>query len=168
MYGRNYYNDGCGYNGCDSRSNGWSALFAAGAGIAGGYLLARNTNGWNNGFAYPYAAPFVAGAVGTCAANSGCQTCFQQGEYTGENRAGINYIANVVNANSKAIADLGNTLAQQKITDQANEIQALKTQQIVQGIGCVTNSQLAQVNNTLNSIVTGCGVKSYPGCGCGC
>lgn len=161
MYGRPYYDGG--YSGCDSRSNGWSALFAAGAGIAGGYLLARNNNGWNNGCGGGYAFP-----AGACNAGGGCQTCFQQGEYTGENRAGINYIANIVNANSKAIADLGNTLAQQKITDQANEIQALKTQQIVQGIGCATNGQLAQISNTLNSIVTGCGVKAYSGCGCGC
>ena len=155
MYGRTYYNDGC-YNGCDSRSNGWSALFAAGVGAVGGYLLARNNGNPYNAY------------NGSCGAVAGCQTCFQQGEYTGENRAGINYIANEVNANGKAIAELGNTLAQQKITDQANEIQALKTQQIVQNVGCVTNSQLSQVNHTLNSIVTGCGVKSYPGCGCGC
>jgi hypothetical protein len=73
-----------------------------------------------------------------------------------------------VNGNSNAIKALGDTLMSQKITDQANEIQALKTQQIVQNVGCVTNSQLSQVNHTLNSIVTGCGVKSYPGCGCGC
>ena len=105
---------------------------------------------------------------GNCGNGGGCQTCFQQGEYTGENRAGINYIAQTVNGNSNAIKALGDTLMSQKITDQANEIQALKTQQIVQNVGCVTNSQLSQVNHTLNSIVTGCGVKSYPGCGCGC
>lgn len=140
MYGRTYEVGG---------SSGWSALFAAGVGAVGGYLLARNNGNGNCG-----------------GGNGGCQTCFQQGEYTGENRAGINYIANIVNANSKAIADLGTTLAQQKITDQANEIQALKTQQIVQGIGCATNNQLSQISNTLNSIVTGCGVKAYSGC-CG-
>ena len=143
MYGRTY-EGGCG------TGSGWSALFAAGVGAVGGYLLARNSNGYNGG---------------NCGGGN-CQTCFQQGEYTGENRAGINYIANEVNANGKAIAELGNTLAQQKITDQANEIQALKTQQIVQNVGCVTNSQLGLISNTLNSIVTGCGVKSYPGC-CG-
>lgn len=150
MYGRTYYDGGCVNNG----NNGWSALFAAGVGAVGGYLLARNNgaNGWN----------------GNCGNGSGCQTCFQQGEYTGENRAGINYIAQTVNGNSNAIKALGDTLMSQKITDQANEIQALKTQQIVQNVGCVTNSQLSQVNHTLNSIVTGCGVKSYPGCGCGC
>ena len=142
MYGRSYEMGG---------NNGWSALFAAGVGAVGGYLLARN-NGNGNGCG---------------GSNNSCQTCFQEGEYVGENRAGINYIANVVNANGKAIADLGTTLAQQKITDQANEIQALKTQQIVQNVGCVTNSQLGLIANTLNSIVTGCGVKSYPGC-CGC
>ena len=114
------------------------------------YLLARNNNLANGG--------------GAC---NGSQTPFQQGEYTGENRAGINYIAQTVNANSKAIAELGTTLADRKIAEQADEIQALRTQQVVQNVGCITNSQLAQVNNTLNSIVTGCGVKSYPGC-CGC
>lgn len=150
MYGRNYYDGGC----VNSGNNGWSALFAAGVGAVGGYLLARNNGacGWN----------------GNCGNGGGCQTCFQQGEYTGENRAGINYIAQTVNGNSNAIKALGDTLMSQKITDQANEIQALKTQQIVQNVGCVTNSQLSQVNHTLNSIVTGCGVKSYPGCGCGC
>ena len=149
MYGRNYYDGGC----VNSGNNGWSALFAAGVGAVGGYLLARNNGagGWN----------------GNCGnGGGGCQTCFQQGEYTGENRAGINYIAQTVNGNSNAIKALGDTLMSQKITDQANEIQALKTQQIVQNVGCVTNSQLSQVNHTLNSIVTGCGVKSYPGCGC--
>ena len=147
MYGRNYYDGGC----VNSGNNGWSALFAAGVGAVGGYLLARNNgNGWN----------------GNCGGASGCQTCFQQGEYTGENRAGINYIAQTVNGNSNAIKALGDTLMSQKITDQANEIQALKTQQIVQNVGCLTNSQLGQISNTLNSIVTGCGVKSYPGCGC--
>ena len=150
MYGRNYYDGGC----VNSGNNGWSALFAAGVGAVGGYLLARNNgNGWNGN---------------NCGGASGCQTCFQQGEYTGENRAGINYIAQTVNGNSNAIKALGDTLMSQKITDQANEIQALKTQQIVQIVGCVTTSQLSQVNDTLNSIVTGCGVKSYPGCGCGC
>jgi hypothetical protein len=150
MYGRTYYDGGC----VNSGNNGWSALFAAGVGAVGGYLLARNNGvgGWN----------------GNCGNGGGCQTCFQQGEYTGENRAGINYIAQTVNGNSNAIKALGDTLMSQKITDQANEIQALKTQQIVQNVGCVTNSQLSQVNHTLNSIVTGCGVKSYPGCGCGC
>ena len=150
MYGRNYYDGSC----VNSGNNGWSALFAAGVGAVGGYLLARNNgNGWNGN---------------NCGNGGGCQTCFQQGEYTGENRAGINYIAQTVNGNSNAIKALGDTLMSQKITDQANEIQALKTQQIVQNVGCVTNSQLSQVNHTLNSIVTGCGVKSYPGCGCGC
>ena len=150
MYGRNYFDGGC----VNSGNNGWSALFAAGVGAVGGYLLARNNGagGWN----------------GNCGNGGGCQTCFQQGEYTGENRAGINFIAQTVNGNSNAIKALGDTLMSQKITDQANEIQALKTQQIVQNVGCVTNSQLSQVNHTLNSIVTGCGVKSYPGCGCGC
>jgi hypothetical protein len=148
MYGRTYYDEGC----VSSGNNGWSALFAAGVGAVGGYLLARNNgNGWNGN---------------NCGGASGCQTCFQQGEYTGENRAGINFIAQEVNKANNAIVTLGTTLAQQKITDQANEIQALKTQQIVQNVGCITNSQLGQISNTLNSIVTGCGVKSYPGC-CG-
>jgi hypothetical protein len=140
MYGKSYEMGG---------NNGWSALFAAGVGAVGGYLLARNNGngGCGNG-------------------NNGCQTCFQEGEYVGENRAGINYIAQTVNGNSAAIKALGDTLMSQKITDQANEIQALKTQQIVQNVGCVTNSQLGQISSTLNSIVTGCGVKSYPGCGC--
>lgn len=154
MYGRNY-DGGYGYNNCGGSGSGWSALFAAGVGAVGGYLLARNNgNGWGGN---------------NCGAN-GCQTCFQQGEYTGENRAGINFIAQEVNKANNAIVTLGTTLAQQKITDQANEIQALKTQQIVQNVGCVTNSQLGQISNTLNSIVTGCGVKSYPGCNpcCGC
>jgi hypothetical protein len=150
-----YYRDnGCWGGNCNNpnQSSGWGALFAAGVGAVGGYLLARNNNLANGG---------------TCGTCNGSQTPFQQGEYTGENRAGINYIAQTVNANSKAIAELGTTLANRKIAEQADEIQALKTQQIVQNVGCVTNGQLAQVNHTLNSIVTGCGVKSYPGC-CGC
>lgn len=107
-------------------------------------------------------------ACGNALQGGGCQTCFQQGEYTGENRAGINFIAQQTNANAQLIREGFAAINQQKITDQANEIQALRTQAIVNAVGCQTNNQLSQVNNTLNSIVTGCGVKSYPSCGCNC
>ena len=80
----------------------------------------------------------------------------------------ILFIAQQTNANAQLIREGFAAINQQKITDQANEIQALRTQAIVNAVGCQTNNQLSQVNNTLNSIVTGCGVKSYPSCGCGC
>lgn len=137
-----------------SSSNGWGPLWGAVIGGIGGYLVGRNNT--------------FGGSCGGAVVNGGCQTCFQQGEYTGENRAGINFIAQQSNANAQLIREGFAALNQQKINDQANEIAALRTQAIVNAVGCQTNSQLTQVNNTLNSIVTGCGVRSYSSCGCGC
>lgn len=141
----------------NNTGSGWGPLWGAVIGGIGGYLVGKN-NAFGNGF----------GGCGNAMQGGGCQTCFQQGEYTGENRAGLNFIAQQTNANAQLIREGFAAINQQKITDQANEIQALRTQAIVNAVGCQTNNQLSQVNNTLNSIVTGCGVKSYPSCGCGC
>lgn len=146
------------YETVNNTGNGWAPVGAVIGGI-GGYLVGKNNAFGGNGCGV---------ACGNALQGGGCQTCFQQGEYTGENRAGINFIAQQTNANAQLIREGFAAINQQKITDQANEIQALRTQAIVNAVGCQTNNQLSQVNNTLNSIVTGCGVKSYPSCGCNC
>ena len=140
---------------------GWSALWGGAIGGVVGYLVGRNSNngcggGWNNGCA---------------GVHSSCQTCFEQGEYTGENRAGINYIAQKVTGLAQDLAAVNanvnqrfEQLNQQKIADLMAENAALRTQSVVFNSACQTNNQLSLINHTLNSITTGCGVKSYPGC----
>lgn len=130
--------------------SGWSPLIAAGVGGVIGYFVGRN-----NG---PCGGPAGGWGYGSPACG---QTVFQQGEYTGESRAADNFIAQTVNGLSNKLDALTNSMAQQKITDQANEIQALKTQQLIQGVNCAQSTQLTQILQLLSSIVTGCGVKAY-------
>ncbi len=141
--------------------NGWNALWAGAVGLAGGYLLSRNFNSCMN----------ANGGCGNTCGNNGCRTCFEQGVESGQNTCGLNYIAQQVAANAAAISGVNanvNTqfraLDQQKIADMASEIAALKTQQIVSSVGCQTNSQLSSIAQTLNSLVTGCAVRSVPAC----
>lgn len=140
--------------------SGWSPLIAAGVGGVIGYFVGRNNNS-------PCGGSGLGGGYG-CGCNGG-QTVFQQGEYTGESRAADNFIAQTVNGFGNKLDALAASIAQQKITDQANEIQALKTQQLIQGVNCAQSTQLTQILQLLSSIVTGCGVKAYTnGCGNGC
>lgn len=104
----------------NNTGSGWGPLWGAVIGGIGGYLVGKN-NAFGNGF----------GSCGNAMQGGGCQTCFQQGEYTGENRAGLNFIAQQPNANAQLIREGFAAINQQKITDQANEIQALRTQAIV-------------------------------------
>lgn len=131
--------------------NGWGPLFAAGVGGVLGYFFGRNNN--NN-------------CGGSCN-GGGCQTCFQEGEYVGENRAGINYIAQEVNKNNNAIVSLAAEMSQNRINDLVAKNQALETQLLLKGATDGLACQLGQINRTLDSVTTGCGFKSYPGGGCG-
>ena len=155
---------------------GWPARWGAVIGGVGGYLVGRNSNGCNSNLCgHPAAVAVGAGELaGGC---YGRQTCFQEGEYAGENRAGINFIAQTVNRNQDEIQAVNAnvnaqfaSLKDQKIQDLMAEKQALQTQMMINNGNCAINNQLALINQTLNSITTGCGVKSYPSCcgGCGC
>ena len=128
--------------------NGWWPVIAAGVGGVIGYFVGRNNNGCGNG--------------GNC--GNGGQTVFQQGEYAGESRAADNFIANQVNKLENMLVAMNNDMKDQKISEQASKIQALETRMLVTeatgGIAC----QVGQVNRTLDSVTTGCGIKSYPGC----
>lgn len=132
---------------CESGvGNGWSSLVAAGVGGVLGYFFGRNNNG------------------GCGTGNAGCQTCFQQGEYTGENRAGINYIAQEVNKNNNAIVALAAEMNQNRINDLVAKNQALETQLLIKGATDGIACQVAQANRTLDAATTGTGFTSYPGC----
>lgn len=131
-------------------SDGWGPLLAGGVGGVIGYFVGRN-----NGF-----GPGCGAAYGTVPA--GGQTVFQQGEYAGEARAADNFIAQKVNGLDAKIDALATAFAQQKITDQAQEISALKTEKLIQAVGCRQDNALDQILQLLSSVVTGCGVKSYP------
>ena len=128
-------------------ASGWTAVIAAGVGGVLGYLFGRGNNG-----------------NGGCSGGGGCQTCFQQGEYTGENRAGINYIAQTVNGLGNKVDAMNNDLKDQRINDLVAKNQSLETQLLVRGATDSISCQVGQVNRTLDSVVTGCGIKSYPGC----
>lgn len=145
----------------ETSGSGWSPLVAGGIGALVGWIAGRNTgpgwnnwNGWNGGGC----------GGGYWGGNGGCQTCFQQGEYTGENRAGINYIAQELNGTRNMLVALSNDMKDQRINDLVAKNQSLETRMLVQesvgGVAC----QLGQVNRTLDSVTTGCGFKSYPGC----
>lgn len=138
----------------ETSNNGWGPLLASVIGGVVGYVVGRSNNACANGCA------------NACSANGGCQTCFQQGEYTGENRAGINYIAQTANAALKAVGDLGDRIDQRAIAEKDARIQALENRLLIQEASGVTHCQLGQINRTLDSVTTGCGFKSYPGGNC--
>lgn len=127
--------------------NGWGPLVAAGVGGVLGYFFGRNNNGCNNGCGH-----------------GGNQTCFQEGEYVGENRAGINFIAQEVNKNNNAIVALASEMNQNRINDLVAKNQALETQLLIKGATDGIACQVAQVNRTLDAATTGAGFTSYPGC----
>lgn len=129
---------------------GGSWLAAVVAGVVG-YVVGRNNNGcgWNG-------------------CNNGCgnggQTTFQQGEYAGENRAGINFIAQEVNKSNNAIVALAAEMNQNRINDLVAKNQALETQLLIKGATDGIACQVAQANRTLDAATTGTGFTSYPGC----
>jgi hypothetical protein len=133
---------------------GGSWLAAVVAGVVG-YVVGRNNNGcgWN-------------GCGNGC--GNGGQTTFQQGEYAGENRAGINFIAQEVNKNNNAIVALASEMNQSRIADLVAKNQALETQLLIKGATDGIACQVAQVNRTLDAATTGAGFTSYPGCKKGC
>lgn len=148
-----------------STSSGWPALWGAVIGGVGGYLVGRNSGGPN------HAAPgaFVAGELAGGAV--GRQTCFQEGEYAGENRAGINYIAQKVTGNENRIEavnqnlnDKFQALLQQKISDQAARIATLEMNAAVGASACQTQRTLDLIAQRLDGITTGCAVRSVPAC----
>ena len=134
--------------------NGWGPMISAIVGGVVGYFVGRNNNGCNNG-------------CGSGCGNGG-QTAFQQGEYTGENRAGINFIAQEVNKNNNAIVALAAEMNQNRINDLVAKNQALETQLLIKGATDGIACQVAQVNRTLDAATTGAGFTSYPGCKKGC
>lgn len=139
---------------------GWGPLWGGVIGGIGGYLIGRN-----NGGAFGYNAP-----CGVVAPNN-CQTCFQEGEYTGENRAGINFIAQTVNRNQDEIQAVNAnvnaqfaSLKDQKIQDLMAENAALRTQAVVSNSLCGVNNKLDLLAHEVSSITTGCAVRSVPAC----
>lgn len=168
--------------------NGWGVGLSAIVGGALGYWAGRSSypngvppfgfNGYNN-FGYP---------VNGCAGN-GCTTCYQQGIEAGQTLAGIDYNAQMASATANNlrnyVSQLSNSmqngfaamnarfqaLNQQKIQDQAAQIAALRTQNVVGMNAAAMNAQLTSLNDKISSIVAGCAVRAVPGCPpspCGC
>ena len=52
----------------------------------------------------------------------------------------------------------------QRIADLTAKTQALETRQLIIETTGPLSCQLGQVNRTLDSVSTGCGFKTYPGC----
>ena len=137
-------------------NNGWGPLVASIVGGVVGYVVGRNNNGCGNNW--------NGNGCGNNCNGGGCQTCFQQGEYTGENRAGINYIAQTVNGLENKLIDLQVGMKDQRINDLVAKNQSLETRQLILETAMPLSCQVGQVNRTLDAVTTGCGFKSYPGC----
>lgn len=170
-------------------TTGWGVGLSAIIGGALGYWAGRSSYpGCGNGFFGGYNGCGQAIPVNTCAGN-GCTTCYQQGIEAGQTLAGIDYAAQMASANANNlrnyVTQLQNSmnngfaamnsrfqaLNQQKIQDQAAQIAALRTQNVVGMNAAVVNAQLTSLNDKISSIVTNCGVRAYPGCpqsNCGC
>lgn len=134
--------------------SGWGPIIAAGVGGVIGYFLGRNNNGCGNN-------------CGNNCGNPGGQTAFQQGEYAGEARAADNFIATQVNKLENMLVAMNNDAKDQRIADLTAKTQALETRQLIVETTGPISCQLGQVNRTLESVTTGCGIKSYPGRSCG-
>jgi hypothetical protein len=124
-----------------------------------GYFAGRNNNcgNWNN-----------CGNGWGCGGGGGGQTTFQQGEYSGENRAGINYIAQEVNGLKNTVVAMSNGAKDQRIADLVARNQALETRQLLVETAGPIACGVNQVNRTLDAATTGAGFTSYPGCKKGC
>lgn len=143
-----------------STNNGWGPLVASIVGGVVGYVVGRNNNGcfnggWNNGNGCGAGPGYYGG---------GCQTCFQQGEYAGESRAADNFIAQKVNGLENMLVAMNNGMKDQRINDLVAKNQSLETRQLILETSMPLSCQVGQVNRTLDSVTTGCGFKSYPGC----
>ena len=177
---------------------GWGVGLSAILGGALGYWAGRSTSPGANGFGYPYGMPYMAGmaagasndattsAVTAINATQNCKTCYQEGVESGQTAASLDYIKERANANhneintafmtlqnqvanqTAALEAQFNALKDQKIADQAAEIAALRTQNVVGMNAAATNAALDSISQRLNSIVTNCGVRAYNSCGCGC
>lgn len=179
-----YFNETNGSNG----TSGWGVGLSAIIGGALGYWAGRSSYpGCGGGFFGGYNGCGQAVPVNTC--NGGCATCYQQGIQSGQTLAGIDYAAQMASANANNlrnyVAQLQNSmnngfaamnsrfqsLNQQKIQDQAAQIAALRTQNVVGMNAAVMNAQLTSLNDKISSIVAGCAVRAVPGCpqsNCGC
>lgn len=156
----------CGYT-------GWGVGAAAILGAAAGYWAgsARNSCGFFNNAG-------GCGYGGNAYTAGGCTTCYQEGQQAGKTLAGIEYTAKTlattndrleqyfanVNNQFQAVQHQFSNLSMQKIQDLQNEVNALKTQRQICSATCGINAQLVGLNDKMSSIVTGCGVRSYPGC----
>lgn len=182
------------YHNDNSNCLGWGTGAAAILGAAAGFWAGRTSGpGFGpNAYGYGYGAPVAGAALAADYGLAGAgRTYYQQGIQTGQTLAGIDYISQKVTADAQntrqaidalqssmsnqfqAVQNQFNALAQQKIQDLQNQVTALRTQQVVSTNACATNLQLTSLNDKLSSIVTGCGVRSYPGCPpppnpCGC
>jgi hypothetical protein len=146
----------------ETSGSGWSPLVAGGIGALVGWIAGRNTGpGWNNWNGGGCGGGYWGG-------NGGCQTCFQQGEYAGESRAADNFIAQKVNGLENMLVAMNNNMKDQRINDLVAKNQSLETRQLILETSMPLSCQLGQVNRTLDSVTTGCGFKSYPGCNNGC
>lgn len=169
-------------------TTGWGVGLSAIIGGALGYWAGRSSYpGCGNGFFGGYNGCGAAPAVAL--AGNGCTTCYQQGIEAGQTLAGIDYVAQAASANANnlrnyvsqiqnamnngfaAMQSRFQSLNQQKIQDQAAQIAALRTQNVVGMNAAVMNAQLTSLNDKISSIVAGCAVRAVPGCpqpNCGC
>lgn len=177
-----YFNETSGSNG----TSGWGVGLSAIIGGALGYWAGRSSYPGGGFGPVGYAS---CGCNNGCSNNGGCTTCYQQGIQAGQTLAGIDYTAQMSAANANNlrnyVSQLSNamqngfaamnsrfqSLNQQKIQDQAAQIAALRTQNVVGMNAAVMNAQLTSLNDKISSIISGCSVRSMPACpssNCGC
>lgn len=175
---------------------GLSAILGGALGYWAGRSTNPGANGFGYGYPYPpFMAGMMANQASTDATTSAvtaigatqnCKTCYQEGLESGQTAASLDYIKERANANhneintafmtlqnqvanqTAALEAQFNALKDQKIADQAAEIAALRTQNVVGMNAAATNAALDSISQRLNSIVTNCGVRAYNSCGCGC
>ena len=177
---------------------GLSAILGGALGYWAGRSTSPGANGFGYPYGMPYVAGMMANqattdattsAVTAIGATQNCKTCYQEGLESGQTAASLDYIKERANANhneintafmtlqnqvanqTAALEAQFNALKDQKIADQAAEIAALRTQNVVGMNAAATNAALDSISQRLNSIVTNCGVRSYAcnacsGCGC--
>ena len=178
---------------------GLSAILGGALGYWAGRSTSPGANFGGYPYGMPYVAGMMANqattdattsAVTAIGATQNCKTCYQEGLESGQTAASLDYIKERANANhneintafmtlqnqvanqTAALQAQFNALKDQKIADQAAEIAALRTQNVVGMNAAATNAALDSISQRLNSIVTNCGVRAYSnGCcngGCNC